>query len=136
LKAPKKLTEKVCALVKWHMYDFDCKTRENKLRRFFVSHHGLLPELLLLKQADFSACTDDLSVAPTARKWTCLLEKMQGENVPFTLKQLAIGGRELLTIDIPPHCVSTVLDALLKHTAIHPSDNTKERLLRLAPSFL
>ncbi len=136
LKAPKKLTEQVCALVKWHMYDFDCKTSENKLRRFFVSHHGLLPELLLLKQADFSACTDDLSVAPTARKWTRLLEKMQGEKVPFTLKQLAIGGRELLTIGIPPHCVSTVLDGLLKHTAINPSDNTKERLLRLAPSFL
>lgn len=136
LKAPKKLTERVCALVKWHMYDFDCKTSENKLRRFFVTHYELLPELLLVKQADFSACTDDLSVAPTVRKWTRLLEKMQRENVPFTLKQLAIGGRELLTIGIPPHCVSTVLDALLKHTAINSSDNTKKRLLRLAPTFL
>lgn len=136
LKAPKKFTERVCALVKWHMYDFDCQTRENKLRRFFVKHHELLPELLLVKQADFSACTDDLSVAPTLLKWQRLLEKMQDEGVPFSLKQLAVGGRELLAIGIPPHCISSVLESLLKHTATNPADNTKQRLLRLAPSFL
>lgn len=136
LKAPKKLTEQVSALVKRHMYDFDCQARENKLRRFFVVHHELLPELLLVKQADFSACTDDLSVAPTVVKWTRLLEKMQSEGVPFTLKQLAIGGRELLAIGIPPHRVSSVLEALLKHTATNPADNTKQRLLRLAPTIV
>ncbi|MBQ8229161.1 MAG: CCA tRNA nucleotidyltransferase [Clostridia bacterium] len=136
LKAPKKLTEQVSALVKRHMYDFDCQTRENKLRRFFVAHHELLPALLLVKQADFSACTDDLSVAPTVVKWTRLLEKMQSEGVPFTLKQLSIGGRELLAIGIPPHRISSVLDALLKHTATNPADNTKERLLRLAPTII
>ena len=103
---------------------------------FFVKHHELLPELLLLKQADFSACTDDLSVAPTLLKWQLLLEKMQDEGVPFRLKQLAVGGRELLAIGIPPHCISNVLESLLKHTATNPVDNTKQRLLRLAPSFL
>ena len=136
LKAPKKLTESVCLLVKWHMYDFNCQTRENKLRRFFVRHYALLPELLLLKQADFSACTDDPSVAPTVSKWKKILEKMQEENAPFTLKQLAVGGKGLLDLGIPPHRVAEVLQSLLLHAAVNPTENTKERLLRLAPSFL
>ncbi|MBQ8295556.1 MAG: CCA tRNA nucleotidyltransferase [Clostridia bacterium] len=53
LKAPKKLTEHVCALVRWHMYDFDCQTNENKLRRFFVTNENILHDLLAIKQADF-----------------------------------------------------------------------------------
>ena len=65
LKAPKKTTGTVCALVRWHMYDMDCKTGESKLRRFFVEHYAILDDLLLLKQADFSACMDNMREAPT-----------------------------------------------------------------------
>ena len=136
LKAPKKLTDNVCQLVKWHMYDFNCQTKENKLRRFFVAHYPLLPELLLVKQADFSACTDDLSVAPTVKKWTGILQTMQRENTPFALKQLAVNGKDLLGLEIPPHRIAEVLEYLLLHTAIYPAENTKERLLRLAISVL
>ena len=66
LKAPKKTIEKVSRLVKYHMYDFDCKTGENKLRKFFINNYDILKELLLVKQADFSACKDDLSIPNTS----------------------------------------------------------------------
>ncbi|MBQ8429830.1 MAG: CCA tRNA nucleotidyltransferase [Clostridia bacterium] len=135
LKAPKKTIEQVTTLTLLHMYDLDCKMGENKLRRFLVKYHEILEELLLLKQADFSACKDDLSVAPTVKKWRALYRKMQDENVPFSLKQLAVNGNDLLTANVPPHKISTVLQKLLDHTAVNPNDNKKERLLRVAKGF-
>ncbi len=132
-KAPKKTIEQVCALVEWHMYDMNSLTNENKLRRFFVAHYDILEDLILLKQADYSACMDDMSVAPTCARWTALLQKMQEENAPLTLKQLATDGKDILqNIDIPKMQIATLLQQLLFHAVCTPKDNTKERLLRLA----
>ncbi|MFQ9737371.1 MAG: HD domain-containing protein [Christensenellaceae bacterium] len=63
LKAPKHVAAETADLVLWHMYDFDCRAKENKLRRFFVRQADLLEKLMLLKQADYSGCMDDLSPA-------------------------------------------------------------------------
>ena len=135
LKAPKKVTQIVCWLVKDHMYDFDCKTGENKLRRFFVLHREKLDDLLTIKQADFSACTDNTSKAPTCVKWEALLSKMQTQKVPFSLKALAVNGNDLLQERLPAKHIATLLNALLMHTAVCPSDNKKDRLIRLAHGF-
>lgn len=132
LKASKRDIERIPALVEWHMYDLDCKTSENKLRRFFVLHFDILDDLLLIKQADFSACMDDLSPAPTRLKWEALLQKMHQEQVPFTLKDLAVSGTDILALGIEPKHVATILHELLLHTATQPKDNFKERLQRLA----
>ncbi len=135
LKVPKKLREHVCELVRYHMYDFDCKVKESKLRRFFIEHNGILKDLIKLKQADFSACKDDVSKAPTIQKWEALLQRMQGEKVPFTLRDLACTGKDLLEIGIQPSLLSNVLHQLLLHTSLFPKENEKARLCRLALSF-
>jgi hypothetical protein len=132
LKAPKKTAQRVCQLVKYHMYDFDCKTSENKLRRFLVENFDILDDLLLIKQVDFSACKDNLSKAPTRVKREALLAKMREEQVPFSLKALAVNGNDLLNAGLPAQKLATLLHGLLMHTAVCPADNTKERLLRLA----
>lgn len=132
LKAPKKITDRVCDLVFWHMYDMDCRTSENKLRRFLVSHADLLEELLLLKQADYSACKDDLSPAPTVLRWQTLLNRMRAENAPFSLRELSIKGKDLIDCGIPPKYVSDILNALLLHLAVCPDDNQAEKLIKLA----
>ena len=135
-KAPKKTIEQVCALVEWHMYDLHSSTRNNKLRRFFVKQYPILDDLLLLKQADYSACMDDLSIAPTCVRWTALLQKMKEEKAPFTLKELAVSGKDILeNTAIEPKYIALILQQLLLHTAVTPKDNTKERLLRLAVGF-
>ena len=135
LKAPKKETQKILFLIQWHMYDFNCQTKETKLRRFFVSNANRLDDLLALKQADFSACTDDFSPAPTCVRWKALLKRMENENVPFSLKTLAIKGDDLLTLGVAPARIATILQRLLTHTAVEPKDNKKEKLLRLALVF-
>ncbi len=131
LKAPKKTIEAVAWLTKWHMYDFDCKTSEKKLRRFFVSYSPSIELLLKIKQADFSACADDFSPAPTCVKWRTILEKMRAEKTPFSLKELAVNGRDLLPL-FPAERISVLLNGLLMHVAVFPKDNEKNRLLKLA----
>ena len=135
LKAPKKTIEQVHELTLWHMYDFDCKTKEPKLRRFFIEHYEILEELLLIKQADYSACTDDFGIAPTCRKWRTILDSMRKEHAPFTLNDLAINGNDLKALGIPAPKLAHVLHELLLHTAVNPKDNEKVRLLRLAGSL-
>ena len=132
LKAPKRTIEQTKTLVALHMYDFDCKTGENKLRRFFAAQYPYLNELLFLKQADFSACTDDLSPAPTCTRWRALIDTLREENAPLTLKQLAVSGTDLLDAGLPAHRLSDVLRALLLHAVVNPKDNEKSRLLKLA----
>jgi hypothetical protein len=135
LKAPKKTIQRIHALVEWHMYDFDCKTSENKLRRFFVAHLDILEDLIDLKQADFSACTDNFSTAPTCERWKALLTKMKEEKAPMRLKDLALNGTHLLQLGIAERHISTILNALLFHTVIHPSENNTPRLRKLALGF-
>ena len=114
------------------MYDLDCKTSEKKLRRFFVAHLDILDDRLLVKQADFSACMDDFSIAPTVKRWKEVLEKMQAEHAPLRIKDLALSGKELLDLGIESHKIATVLNALLAHAAVNPADNNPTRLSALA----
>lgn len=132
LKAPKRTIERTQTLVALHMYDFDCKTGQNKLKRFFVEHYPYLDDLLAVKQADFSACKDDLSPAPTCVKWRSLLAAMQREKAPLTLKQLAVNGNDLLRAGYPPQTIALILHKLLLHAATTPTDNDRARLLKLA----
>ena len=135
LKAPKKVVEETAALVKWHMYDFDGKTKENKLRRFFVEHAPLLEKLLLIKQADYSACKDDLSPCPTSVKWKAVFSKMQAENAPLFVKDLAVKGNELAEWGIPKKEISKYLKKLLLYAVNSPQDNEKKRLQKICLAF-
>ncbi len=131
LKAPKKTVEETAALVRLHMYDFDGKTKESKLRRFFVEHAPLLEKLTLLKQADYSGCKDDRSLCPTNAKWTEILEKMKAENAPLSLKELNIKGNELAALGVPPQKIAPLLKELLLLAVNEPKLNDNGRLKKL-----
>lgn len=135
LKAPVKTIALIEDLTRWHMYDYDLKTKENKLRKFIVSHYDIFTALLLVKQADYSACKDNLSPAPCVIRLKNLEAKMRAENVPFSLKELAVRGNEIAPLLPSPRYVGATLNELLLHCAMIPSDNVKERLLRLAAAL-
>lgn len=132
LKASKSLKEHTRRLVLLHMYDAQCNVRERKLRRFFVENHDIVSDLMDLKQADFSACKDSLEIAPTVARWRGVLSKMEEDNAPLTLRQLAVSGKELSEAGIPPAYIGKVLRRLLLLCACDPQENTRERLLKLA----
>lgn len=134
LKFPKKTAFRTEQLVLWHMYDMQCETKENKLRRFFAEHYDLIGDLLALKQADFSACKDDLSPAPTVVRWKNILSQMQQEGAPLRLCDLKISGADLVQIGVPAQKIGTTLHELLRHCVCYPAENRKDRLLILAKS--
>lgn len=132
LKAPKKLIEETARLTKIHMYDLRGDAKENKVRKFIVENYDVLDKLLLLKQADYSACMDDLSVAPSVKKIERIYGNMKEGGVPFTLKELDIKGDELINLGIPSGETGKTLKALLFDCAISAVPNVKEKLLRYA----
>ncbi len=129
-KAPKKLTEETVRLVALHMRDYNLEMRESKIRREIVENYALLPKLFAVKQADYSACKDDLSPAPGVVKWQNVLQKMEREGAPFTLSLLAVNGEDLLAAGVPAREVGERLRELLFYCAQDGSLNTREKLLR------
>ncbi len=135
LKAPKKLAESSARLAALHMYDFSLDARENKVRRFIVRNLPDLDNLLLLKQADFSACRDDTSEAPCVTKWKAIYNKMLSEGAPVNLKQLNVRGDELIAARVPKTRTGEVLQTLLEECAQNPAFNEKSKLIKRALSM-
>lgn len=129
-RAPKKLVEETKELVRLHMRDYNLQMKESKLRHELVEDYSLLPKLLKLKQADFSACKDNLNEAPCVTKWKDVLQKMREEGTPFTLQELAVRGEDLLSVGIPPEKIGAALKELLFFCAQDGTLNTKEKLLK------
>jgi tRNA nucleotidyltransferase (CCA-adding enzyme) len=135
LKVDKKTSEKVLFLIENHMVDLDLKTKENKIRVFIVENREQIEDLLKLKQADYSACKDDLSTAPTIEKWRAIIEKMKKEKAPFSVKDLTITAKDLMELGISGKDLGQTLNYLLLESVKDPKVNEKEKLKRLALRF-
>lgn len=135
-RAPSRTAERTAALVRLHMYDFDGRTKEGKLRRFFAKNAPLLDELLLLKQADYSACMDDPSPCPTSLRWRALLAKMRAEGAPLSLRELKIRGGEVIAAGVPPAYTAKVLEELLLRAASGQCANEANKLTAQVPACL
>lgn len=129
LKVPKKLADETIKLIELHMYDVDCKARESKIRRMIVSNRDIFFKLAELKQADYSACRDDLSEAPVITKWREIYGNMVAEGVPFNLRELKVKGDELIAAGIPRAKCGRVLDRLLLECAALPQLNERNKLI-------
>lgn len=135
LKVPKKLAVETARLCEAHMYDLRLDARENKVRKFIVKNFDIYEKLLLLKQADYSACKDDLSEAPCVSKWKEIYGKMKREGAPFNLKELKTGGGELAAAGVPKDRIGVILGELLTDCAMEPKLNDAEKLLKRALAY-
>ncbi len=134
LRISSRESARVCALVKWHMYDYSLQARESKVRKFIVAHPDILDDLLLLKQADYSACKDRTDKAPCVGKWEKIRENMIKEGVPMSLKELAVRGDELIAAGLNKADTSSALNFLLGECAADARLNKKQTLVNLALS--
>ncbi len=132
LKAPTAVCESVARLVRLHMRDLDLKMKESKVRREIVQYVAFLEDFFAVKQADFSACKDDLSEAPAVTKWRRILAEMREEGVPFSVKELKVNGLDVQSVGVPPKDTAAVLHALLLDCALDGKRNNKSYLLRRA----
>ena len=132
LKVDGKTANITLFLVKNHMLDIKCDMREEKVRLFIAEHYDYIEYLFMIKQADFSACKDDLSVCPTITKWKKIIENMKAEGVPFSLKELKISAKELMDIGYKGEQIGKELDALYKSAVRLSVANDKNRLIEKA----
>ena len=129
LKVPKNLTEEVAVLISLHMYDLQCNAKINKARKFIVKHFDIFDKLLMIKQADYSACKDQTDIAPFVEKYTRIFNQMREEGVPFTLKELKLKGDTLIKAGFAPRSVGVTLENLLYDCCIGQVENNSQKLL-------
>ena len=136
LKAPERLSAEVVRLVETHMYDLRGDAREYKVRKFIINNYDIYDKIIKIKQADYSACMDDVGEAPSVKKLNTVREKMQKEGIPFTLGELNIKGDELQRLGFAPGSVGKALWALLYGCAAGEVKNSHDALAAYAARAL
>lgn len=139
LRFDTKTVDEAVWLVAHHMFDLDGNAKEPTLKRRFV-HWGKERSyaLCLIREADFRGSVGGYIEVKTAERWRRVLHEMEESGTPFSEKELAVTGEELMAhLDLKPSPkIGEIKKALLMHTAVKPKDNTKEKLLAAARDLI
>lgn len=135
LRAPTHIVEKVSLLVRLHMLDFDLEMYEGKIRYIIVQYYSIFWDLLTLKQANFSAAKDELTLSPVVAKWRRVYDKMKAEGAPFTIGDLAVDGNDALAMGVRPRETGIALRSLLYECVLDGRKNNREYLLHALATF-
>lgn len=135
--------EFVCRLIFYHDYRYGLtgnKLNETSLRRMANKVGKDLIELLFfLQEADIKAqnpnyLSENLEYLNRARQ---LYFKIKEQKDCIQLKELEVNGKDLIAIGYSPgKQIGTTLNELLEYVLVHPEENVKERLLKLAADKL
>jgi len=137
-----KLSRRECCetaeLVRLHMVDLQGNMSEKKLRWFLAQHSGIMPKLLMLKQADYVGSGIKSDTAPSVIRFTQLLQRMRQEGAPFSLKELNISGKDVSSAlgSDSISLTAAVLSRLWRRAAIDPTLNNRDSLLKLLPTAI
>lgn len=133
----------VCHLIENHMFHYEESWSDAAIRRFVVRvKPENIEDLIDLRLADMygkynmpiqikesNAC--DLLIQLQDR-----IKKIQEENSAFTLKSLAVNGKDLMEIGIPSgKLIGKILDSLLETVLDDPKQNSKDVLLNIAKNL-
>lgn len=126
LHFPKAEIERNVRLVQNHMYDLKCETKESKLRLFIQRNADIMDDLIALKDADYVGSGIKEGRNPAAARMEALFTEMKREKVPFGVKELKVGGAELIEFGIPETERGKVLTELLEGSAVDEALRTEE----------
>ncbi|MBQ5847890.1 MAG: polynucleotide adenylyltransferase, partial [Treponema sp.] len=130
-------------LIENHMFHYEESWSDAAIRRFVVRvKPENIEDLIDLRLADMygkynmpiqikesNAC--DLLIQLQDR-----IKKIQEENSAFTLKSLAVSGKDLMEIGIPSgKLIGKILDSLLETVLDDPKQNSKDVLLNIAKNL-
>ena len=133
LRFSTRLVSEVSALVGGHMYDIQHQAKTDTLRvRFATWGRERTLEQILLREADIRGCGYDTDYV--ARDWRLLYETMLHDGTPFSERELAISGEELMAASGLPAGkeLGELKKKLFLHCVKHPKDNNLIRLTQLA----
>lgn len=131
LKAPTQLRQQVVTLIENHMLDLvpDKKLLRKRLARF---GEETLYKIIALQEADF--CSKGVDEDPeTFCQIRTLLKEVLEESQCFTVKDLAIDGKDLMALGIQPGPeMGDILEKLLEMVLEETLENKKTALLQAA----
>ncbi len=124
--------ERICRLVDWHDRDVPC-TRKGLLRTMNSLGADGAAQLIAVKRAD------NLAQAPAYRGRQAeldraeeILSQLLAEGACFSLKQLAVNGRDMMELGLAGPAVGQALQSLLELVLEERLPNDREALLRWA----
>lgn len=132
---PNRLIERDSRLVEAHMFDVKCNESVESVREFVLRYFDLIDDLLELKQADYVAHKLDESESPSAKVIRQVRNEMLENNVAFSIKELPIGGTELIELGVEPAGRAKVLNDLLLYGATLGRGLSKEESLEYINSI-
>ncbi|GAB6275977.1 MAG: HD domain-containing protein [Rectinema sp.] len=134
LKYPNTVIEKVCHLVRHHMFNYEPGWTDAAVRRF-VARVGLqsVKDLFALRLADTIATAGRPFSWPNLSELQSRIDHIVEANQVLTLKDLAVNGDDLAALGIPrTRGMGVLLSELLDAALEDPSLNTKEKMLEIA----
>ncbi len=126
--------ERIVHLIGAHMFGYTPEWGDAAVRRF-VAKTGVeyLEELFLLRAADSYGTAGLRTNDPLLLEFRDRIESVLEADAAFTVKDLAVSGRDLISAGIKPGPqLGYILEELLDTVLDDPSNNTKERLLVIA----
>ena len=133
LRFPTKTITEVSQLVEGHMYDIQHMAKTDTLRvKFATWGRERTMEQILLREADIRGCGYD--VVYVAEDWRALYSTMLADGTPFSERELAISGQQLMEASGLPEgkALGELKKKLFLHCVKHPKDNNLARLTQLA----
>ncbi|MCL2066387.1 MAG: HD domain-containing protein [Treponema sp.] len=126
--------DSVCHLIKIHMFHYTEDWSDAAVRRFIVrAGEDYLENLYCLRRADTYALNAAEGSPALLLPFIKRVEKVQASSRVFMLKDLAVSGKDLIAAGIKPgKQIGIILNELLETVLDDPSENTREKLLKIA----
>ena len=129
--------EKTAHLVAEHMFHYDPSWTDAAVRRFIVRvGKENIDDLFALRKADVFGLTGAYAESNFLVEFTARIDALLKEDGAYSLKDLAVNGKDLMSIGIPAgKCLGLVLHELLETVLDDPAQNAKKTLLPIAAAI-
>ena len=134
LRYPNAVMDNVCHLVKEHMFMYTDNWSDAAVRRFIARiGEDYLDDMYRLRRADIFGFSGKNPDYRSLKQLVDRVNKVIEAGSAFTIKDLAISGKDLMTIGIPSgKMMGIILKELMETVLDDPAQNTGEKLLEIA----
>ncbi|MDR0465571.1 MAG: HD domain-containing protein [Treponema sp.] len=134
LRYPNAVTDKVCHLIKEHMFLYTDEWSDSAVRRFIVRvGEDNLDDICRLRRADIYGFSGNTPDYRSMEKLVKRVNNILASSRAFSIKDLAVSGNDLIAAGIPSGIkMGAILKELLETVLDDPAQNTRETLLEIA----